>query len=485
MANPISFVSTERGARKAICNGYAYTMQRKATGEKFSQWCCVRRHDCKGRLWISPDEREWIMKKEHTHPPNFGYVKALVAVQGIKRRAADEPHTDPCVITQAALTAVDSETVLSLPKEDTLKRSIRRARNQHHPALPCRLEDVIEIPEPYSLLNGENWVLYDNGQDADHRVILFGSRRTLQDMGNSRRWYGDGTFKSRPKIAAQLYILHYEKNGQVFPGFYYLMADRTEDSYIIAFRALHDILPPQSVGPQKFSVDFELAASNAFRTVFPQSAEEYCFFHFSQALWRKAQGTGMANTYMADDGAEIRAQFHAALALAFVPEQDVAEALQDLREAADEALDEVLDHLEDYYVMGRRRGRGRRPPRYPVASWNVYQRTLDGVPRTNNCVEAWNRRWNILVGKAHPNIYVFLEALKAEEHYILRRREASDLGRSPPAKKPKHRQHDDRLQRLCLRYNDMIQERGANIWETGILKYLRTVGHSAMGILHV
>ena len=212
-------------------------------------------------------------------------------------------------------------------------------------------------------------------------------------MSRSRElWYGDGTFKSSPTIAAQLYTIHYQRHENTLPGVFAIMENRHQESYVVLFQALKNLLPRgRNSGPRMFSTDFELASSNAFGSVFLDSRPAFCFFHFSQSLWRKAQETGLAAAYGREENVEIRSQFHACLALAFAPVRRVPHAFTLLRDNAVEELDGVLDLLEDTYVLGRRRGRGRRAPRFPVDTWNVYERTLEGEARTNNSVEGWNR----------------------------------------------------------------------------------------------
>jgi hypothetical protein len=58
-----------------------------------------------------------------------------------------------------------------------------------------------------------------------------------------------------------------------------------------------------------------------------------------------------------------------------------------------------------------------RSPLFPPSLGSVYQRTLDGEPRTNNHLEGWHRRFKSIVDKHHLNVYVFLDRLKGEQAY--------------------------------------------------------------------
>ena len=98
-------------------------------------------------------------------------------------------------------------------------------------------------------------------------------------------WYMDGTFKTRPLLFAQLYVVHYQYHEHVIPGIFVLMERKTELAYLEVFRALHQQLPDDHrQGPEHFSVDFELASANAFKTVFPDATEDFCYFHFCQSM---------------------------------------------------------------------------------------------------------------------------------------------------------------------------------------------------------
>ncbi|XP_077541781.1 uncharacterized protein LOC144153905 [Haemaphysalis longicornis] len=65
-------------------------------------------------------------------------------------------------------------------------------------------------------------------------------------------------------------------------------------------------------------------------------------------------------------------------------------------------MPQLILYFEDTWMQGN----------FDVQQWNHYQN--EGA-RTNNIKEAWHRKINNLLGKAHPNIYAFVELLKRDE----------------------------------------------------------------------
>lgn len=66
------------------------------------------------------------------------------------------------------------------------------------------------------------------------------------------------------------------------------------------------------------------------------------------------------------------------------------------------------------YVGQLLRGR-RMPPRFTTSEWNVFQRTLDGCPRTNNANEGYNSALNRLFQKANTVMSQFILRIKHEK----------------------------------------------------------------------
>ena len=91
---------------------------------------------------------------------------------------------------------------------------------------------------------------------------------------------------------------------------------------------------------------------------FVSSLKKGCFFHFSQAIFRKIQSLGLQVRYKDDEDLAHKVRMLAALALIFVPEPDVIITFEAVSE--DFPLDgqAVIDYFENTYI-GRLRSGGR------------------------------------------------------------------------------------------------------------------------------
>ena len=168
--------------------------------------------------------------------------------------------------------------------------------------------------------------------------------------------------------------------------------------------------------PTVIVTDFETAAMQAVRAVFGDSVvTRGCFFHLTQATWRKIQELGMATNYRHDD--EFRHFCGMLDGLAFVPLDNVKEAMQFLRTVKPPSAAALVDYFDDYVsgsVRSLTSGERRVPPRFAPTTWNMHAATLSGGDRTNNHSEAWNNHLQHLVGHKKPSVWRLLEALQAD-----------------------------------------------------------------------
>ena len=130
-------------------------------------------------------------------------------------------------------------------------------------------------------------------------------------------------------------------------------------------------------------------------------------------------------------------------------------------------LDGFVNYFMTTWVQGITTPRGTRPARYPPASWNQVERTIASLNKTNNYLEAFNRKFAALVGPSKPNIWKFLKTLymeqQATDELILRER----VGDPPPtAKRPRQESKDRRILAIAERWN---------IEDTPLIEYLDSI----------
>ena len=148
-------------------------------------------------------------------------------------------------------------------------------------------------------------------------------------------------------------------------------------------------------------MDFETASQNAARTVFPGiTVKGCCFFHYTQAIWRKTQHIDLQVTYRNNE--DIRQLVRRATALPLVP-MDLIEdvwfnALNDLEDIDTPAKTTTFtDYVTIQWIDGDRQ------------VWNHFN--TDG-PRTTNHIEGWHNKLKKKVSHAHPNIFTLISTFK-------------------------------------------------------------------------
>ena len=67
-----------------------------------------------------------------------------------------------------------------LPSVETCKKTIRNQRDPEFPAVLALLQDLIIEGEWTQTLDNQRYLLFDNGPDAESRIIAFSSNFQLQ-----------------------------------------------------------------------------------------------------------------------------------------------------------------------------------------------------------------------------------------------------------------------------------------------------------------
>jgi len=135
---------------------------------------------------------------------------------------------------------------------------------------------------------------------------------------------------------------------------------------------------------------------------------------------------------------------------------------------------EIMEWFENYYVHGKVRRRLRRsgsvvrePPLFPPSLWSVVDNIEYTFPRTQNSVEAWHRRWEVLVGNTHVGVFKIIKEIQKEQNQVELDIESILRGMPRPLQKKKDHEHENRIQTV---YNDR--------YNRSLMDFLRSITHN-------
>ena len=172
----------------------------------------------------------------------------------------------------------------------TFHRAVRQERNL--PPLPLNCTAIPVLPHQYQVTeNGDQFLLFDSGVGDAERILLFSSQQGLQFLSNSQHWYADGTFKVCPEVFFQVYTVHAQQGGRIFPCSFALLPNKTEGTYTRLFRELFNHVNGNS--PDGILVDFERSAISALHNVNQQLEIKGCFYHLCSNVWKHIQNLGI------------------------------------------------------------------------------------------------------------------------------------------------------------------------------------------------
>ena len=167
-----------------------------------------------------------------------------------------------------------------------------------------------------------------------------------------------------------------------------------------------------------------MAAIRALDLAFPGAEVKGCFFHFTQAVWRKTVDLGLAVAYKEDPA--VQQWIRRAAALPLLPLADVQNTWVEVMEAAP-AVPRARE-FHDYIVVNWVDDDARFPPNL----WNHFQ-TFG--PRTNNNLEGFHSRLNGSLCHRHPNVYRLVNLLKKIEKAEKAKLAQLNFGAAPPSRK--------------------------------------------------
>ncbi|CAF1941364.1 unnamed protein product [Rotaria magnacalcarata] len=199
-----------------------------------------------------------------------------------------------------------------------------------------------------------------------------------------------------------MHALKYETS---FPCIFGVLPDRKSTTYQHLFKILKGLAVSmnRTFKPALVMSDYEASIITAVANEFPQAIHSGCFFHFTQAIYRRIQSLGLITSYSQDS--DIRICCRKLMALALLPIDQIETSFYNLRTKSSATVKQELHQLFLYFdhqwIMN-----------VPMKMWSVhgYQH------RTNNNCEGFHNRLNERILKAHPNMWTFIKCIQNEEN---------------------------------------------------------------------
>ena len=328
----------------------------------------------------------------------------------------------PCQIIQDVVSQLDPSVVPYVGSKETISKMIRRVRKEG-PQEPSDLQDMF-IPDEYrKTFSGETFLVSESNI-GDDKILLFTTHSNVKKLKDAHFWIMDGTFKTVPTLFKQLYTIHApvgpQERSRILPLVYVLMTRKNTECYVQVFRDLLDYAAESDINlsPEIIITDFEIGVISAIGSEIPGTQHKGCFFHLGQSIYRKVISSGLRTEYGTNENLSLKIRQMAALA--FLPPNEIKDAWLQLKQTIPDEATHVVNYFDENYVRGkvRRMLRGqevRNPPLFPPALWSVYDRVEASVPRTQNKVEAWHRRLEVLLGSAHVGLFKLINELRKEQ----------------------------------------------------------------------
>lgn len=410
-------VKSIRGADVLISDGYTYHLNKKVNETHY--WRCAKKSkaNCGVTLttkWCHDKHTDLKLNHDHDHPPDPEALIRRKLTSSLKDKAGNSMDS-PAQIIQRCIQDVPPSCAPHLPNKVAMTMTIQRTRNKNMPALPKTVHDV-EIPEEFVKFMIGHYT-YKN-----ESVLVFTTKENVQLLQKAQYWLMDGTFQCSPKPYIQIYTVHARVGSEdgvnkILPLVYGLLSHKTQNCYKIFLEILRcqalscfDI----RLSPKFIILDFEIAAINAVKLVFPDCAQKLCFFHLTQTIWRHIQSAGLAKRYGTDPGFAHKMRHLAALA--FLEPHEIPSAFQMLKENIfPEEAKEIVEWFEKYYINGSFQRRTLKNPQFPPEMWCIYDRYVSSVPVTQNALESWHNRWNTLLNRKKWNLFKTIAEFQKEQ----------------------------------------------------------------------
>ena len=350
--------------------------------------------------------------------------------------------------------SAEQQSVVALfPTFDEIRGSLYKHRSAEHTPIP----DPLNLPDelrttvrgksvgPDDVNYQERFLLY-SGQEG--KLLVFSADTELRTLFDSDYVVCDGTFEMAPDCCYQLYTLHGYNRGEGMPLVWALLPNKSKRTYVELFTCIRNAFAEKfndSARRRLFLTDFEIAAIDAVKEVFPESSIKGCTFHFRQALMRRVADLGLRPEYSSENTV-VKDWIRQIMGLTLLPTVFLPAAWSMLKQPptfADSDLMSKLVAFSNYFEKTWMTGS------FQSSLWNHFDNT---GPRTTNLAEGWHNSMNHSFGMPHPSARNFMHWLQKVQFEVQCRQIQLEAGRPPKNQSATYRELDERIATAKLQF---------------------------------
>lgn len=451
----IMWIKSEKGHDVLTVSGFVFRIKNKIPAGK-SYWTC-KTSTCSVTA-ITQNRNLISLSGVHAHSNDEEFVVGSVLRGYIREMISNNPYRPAQDLYDCAKTdlvqSYNQEIARLIPSFDTLKVSIYRWKKEVAP-MGIILDSTSFNIDFFRLSDNVDMLLYASfGPDS---LVVLGDYTFIQRFTNVRTFnvVMDGTFKSSSTSFFQVYIIHGVFSGQSFPLLYCFMSRKTQVAYVRMLTVVKEKLSEKNIDfvPRRIQIDFEQAAFNAIRVVFPEAEIRGCYFHFGQAIWRRVQSLGLTELYHEDSSFRHCVQLCSALPL--IPLEKIDEAWDYILQCwttDNPSVTALKRYIEENWLL---RSDG---SLFSRETWNHFG---DLRGRTNNSAEGFHVKLNKKINKSTASFWevgYILKQIQIHSNIELRRLVG---GGRPKSRKRIYVQQNERIKRLW----DLYENRALTTFE--------------------
>ncbi|KAL7294978.1 hypothetical protein TKK_0011688 [Trichogramma kaykai] len=341
----------------------------------------------------------------------------------------------------------------------TVKKTIQRAKNSNgrksgilkqYSSIKAFSDHLQQYPELLTYRDGFNELsitahLVTSSSQSHH--LIFYDRSLLAEFNEENDMFADATFKISPDVkgVTQVLTVMCKKYNTTVPCVWVLMSRKTTKAYSAIWAHLQEEFP--SFRPFRVTCDFEKAFMKSVRIAF-QTHVRGCYFHFTQAIVRKAKSKEYRlyvrkNATQNPKGQEIIKKL---IILPLLPPDKIPEGFEIIKNLtktkfADESkLQKKWSKYLNYY-FDKEWMKTVKPKTFSV---------YNSVDRTNNYLESYHRTLNENI-RTKPSTFLFIHSIiKIKENAKLDLARAREKQKTTDRRKLVSRLRDDTIHAAWL-----------------------------------